>query len=263
MKKLMTILGLALSTASAFADAQLYEMQLTVKTTLTKSGSVKMVACDCRTDESGLYRTQGTMKIKGVIWGCDCGTLLKGEPYVSPTNVYGYIFWNETTKQPLGVKLEWPIGNRITASAKKAEVVWKLYSEDGTFFLVGSGFGTIKDTVSKDPCYLVTSWFPSLSGSFAGWVMPDAVVTSAGTPEECGWCKKIPATPSVSEIAKGWGICAECSPNTTNLASAAFGTWKIKYNAKISKKLENAGEKQIEKITDAYPFPSYVKSVME
>lgn len=39
MKKLM-MAGLLFMAGAAFADAQFYEMQLTVKTTVTKSGKV-------------------------------------------------------------------------------------------------------------------------------------------------------------------------------------------------------------------------------
>ena len=89
--------------------------------------------------------------------------MIKGIPYTSTTNAFGCFFWNETSKKPLNVKLSWPICNRIDSSATKAEVVWTLTSDDGTFNLTGAGFDSIKDIASKDPCMLVNSCFPFMS----------------------------------------------------------------------------------------------------
>ena len=263
MRKLMIMLGLGIMAGGVFADAQFYEVEIKVTTTQTRSGTAKMIACDLRTDTNTLYRKQGKVKIKGAIWGCDCGTLVRGIPFTSTTNAFGYFFWNETTKQPLAVKLDWPICNRIDLSAKKAEVVWRLASEDGTFFLLGSGFGVLKDTATKEPCTLVTSYFSKLDGSFAGWMMPDAIVTTKGTSEICTWCTKVPGKEEVTAFALGWPICSDkmgavCFACEENLASAAYGTWKIKYNAKASKRLENSTV-----LTDAYTFPSYVVEAMK
>ena len=66
MKKLMIAAITALAGGVALADAQVYEMQLTLKTTVTRSGQVKFVACDCPVDDYNLYRAQGTVKIKGL-----------------------------------------------------------------------------------------------------------------------------------------------------------------------------------------------------
>ena len=262
MKKILMTLTSVLSASALYADAQFYEMDIAVKTTKTRSGAVKSVACDCRTDlaAGGLYRKEGTVKIKGVIWGCDCGTLIKGIPFTNKSAPFGYFFWNVTDQKPLNVTLSWPIANRIDTKATKAEVVWILSSEDEAlpFYIVGSGFGTLKDTVTKDPCKLLTSWFVSLSGNFAGWMAPGAVVTSKGTPETCTWCEKIAGTPEVSSVAKGLAICGDCRAcSDGNIGSAAYGTWKIKYNASISAKLQKAAA-----VTDVYAFPPYVRSLM-
>ena len=132
MKKMLITLTSVLSAGALYADAQFYEMDLTVSTTKTRSGKVNGIACDCRTDlESGnLYRKEGTVKIKGVIWGCDCGTLIKGEPFTTTTAPFGYFFWNVTDRKPLNVTLSWPIANRIDKKATKTEVVWTLTSDD-------------------------------------------------------------------------------------------------------------------------------------
>ena len=265
MKKVIMTLTAILSAGVIYADedAQFYEMDITVKTTKTRSGKVEMISCDCRTDENGLYRKQGTVKIKGAIWGCGCGTLTKGEPFTTASAPFGYFFWNVTDKKPLNVTLSWPIANRIDKKANKTEVVWVLTSDDKDlpFHLVGSGFGTLKDTVTREPCMLQTSRFVSIKGSCAGWMAPDAVVTTKATEGECNWCKKVEGTPAVTSVAKGWTICSDCSAADENSGSAAYGTWKIKYNASVSARMEN--DKNVSVITDVYSFPSYVKSVRE
>lgn len=260
MNKLMMVL-VVLACGSALADAQFYEIDLKVKTTVTASGTPKMVSCDLRTDESTLYRKQGTVNIKGVIWGCDCDTLIKGEPYTSSTNAFGYFFWNATTKKPLNVQLRWPIANRIDKSANKSELTWILESEDGLFYLVGSGFGKLQDDVlkDKDNCTLVSSILAPASGSFAGWMLPGAVVTVKATKGTCNWCEKIEGTEAVTAVASGWPICLECGEScSVNQASSAHGSWKVKYNKKASAKLQTAS-----KVTEAYAFPAYVKAVMD
>lgn len=270
MKKLIVAVFAASMMSSVFADAQAYEMQITVKTTSSVPGHAKMVSCDCRTDTNDLYRAQKTMKIKGLIWGCDCGTLTKGIPYTSSTNAYGCFFWNETTRKPLNLKLSWQIANRIGAKATDMEATWYLMSNESetnhpSFFLMGSGFGKLKDTSTKDPCRLVTSIVNSLNGNCAGWMTPGSIVTTKATAGTCSWCEKVAGTEEQVAVARGWGLCSDCEDGTGSdlEGSAAFGTWKIKFNKKVSKKMESKISGEEMKITDFYDFPSYVRSVMD
>lgn len=262
MKKVLFALTSTVMAAALYADAQFYEMDITAKTTVTKSGKVAWIACDCNTDENTLYRKQGTIKIKGAIWGCDCGTLIKGEPFTSATNAFGYFFWNVTDRKPLNVVLKWELCNRIDKSAKKVEAVWTLTSPDGSFHLTGAGFGTLKDTTTRQPCMLKTSWIKSMKGSCAGWMLPGAVVTTKATKDVCSWCEKIAGTPEVTASAPGLDICStggDCSPRKEgNTSSAAFGTWSVKYNKKASAALEDST-----RVTEAYLFPSYVKAIID
>lgn len=130
MKKLMVLAAVAAAGLSVLADAQLYELQLTMKTTISKSGKVSFVSCDCGGDSLGdMYRKQTTnVKIKGVIWGCDCETIAK--PSISTNGSflaekpYGYIFWNEKTRKPMNLKFKWEFLNRIDKAAKKTEGTW-------------------------------------------------------------------------------------------------------------------------------------------
>lgn len=264
MKKI-TILAAAISLGGyAFADAQVYEMQLTMKTTVSRSGQVKFVACDCPVEGDTMYRKQGTVKIKGLIWGCDCVTI--SEPQISTNSTslakaeYGYIFWNETTMRPMNLKFKWEFLNRIDKTAKKTEGTWSLTSEDGSFYVVGSGFGTVKDTTVTDPvCMRTATWIPNMAGNFAGWSTPGAIVTVKATSGECSWCKKIEGTEEQTAAAQGRSLC-DCGGSDTR--TAANGTWKLKFDQKASSALASTS-KSVESITQVYAFPAYVKSVIE
>lgn len=260
----MVLLASLAAGGFAFADAQVYEMQLTMKTTVTKSGKVKFVSCDCPVDSYELYRKQGTVKIKGLIWGCDCVTI--SQPQVSTNSAslataeYGYIFWNETTGKPMNLKFEWEFLNRIDSTGDKAEGTWTLSSEDGLFRLTGSGFGTIKDTTVKDPiCMRTATWLMNMTGNFAGWSTPGAIVTAKATSGKCSWCEKVAGTEEQTASAVGWSMC-DCGGSDKR--TAASGSWKLKFNQKASKALSSTA-KPVESITQVYRFPDYVKSVIE
>ena len=264
MKKLMIVADAAVMGGSALADAQVYEMQLTVKTTVTKSGQVKFVSCDCPVDSYDMYRKQGTVKIKGLIWGCDCVTISKPQISTNSTSLatseYGYIFWNETTKKPLNLRFTWELLNRIDKTGQKAEGTWVLSDDEGLFYIMGAGFGSVKDTIVRQPeCQRTATWVPSMTGNLAGWSTPGAIVTVKATEGECSWCEKIAGTEEQTAYAVGWTLC-DCGESDER--TAASGTWKLKYNAKASKILSDKS-KAVESVTQAYNFPAYVKSVIE
>ena len=266
IKKSIVMLATAAMGAVAMADAQVYEMQLTLKTTVTKFGKVKFVSCDClgENDDAVLYRKQGTVKIKGLIWGCDCGTIsepdISGEGDSLAKSSFGYIFWNETTKKPLNLNFEWVLLNRIDNTAKKSEGVWVLSDEDGLFSVTGAGFGMVKDTTAKKPiCERTATWIQSMNGNLAGWSTPGAIVTVKATKGECSWCEKVDGTDEETASALGWSLC-ECSDSDER--TAASGTWRLKFNARSAKILSDSS-KSVQSITEAYNFPSYVKSVIE
>ena len=122
--------------------------------------------------------------------------------------------------------------------------------------IMGSGFGTVKDTTQREPvCRRTATWVPKMNGNFAGWSTTGAIVTAKATDGVCTWCDKIAGTEEKTASAPGWSLCL-CGESDKR--TAAFGTWTLKYNAKASKKLMTA-----EKVTDVYAFPSYVKDVIE
>lgn len=257
MKKLAILAASAAMVLGAFADAQVYEMTITVKSTLAKSGSVTPVVCDTPADETGLYRKQSTVKIKGLFWGCDCETIADPQPVANDQDVFGYIFWNETTREVIAADFSWKTLNRIDKKLKKAEGSWVL-SGDDEFYLVGAGFGTVKDEIAKAACTFKEVILTPMSGNVAGWMTMSSTIVSKGKADVCKKCQTIEGSDDLSAIAPGWSLCW-CSEDSE--LTAISGTWKLKYLAAASKKWKKS---EVDgKITEVYSFPSYVRSYIE
>jgi hypothetical protein len=258
MKKSILVAASALSSLFVFADAQVYEMTITLKSTVAASGKITPVVCDMPEQEVSLYRKQSTVKIKGLFWGCDCETIAEPQFVTSATATYGYIFWNETTHQVLDSEFAWHVLNRIDKKLKKAEGAWTIGSTDAEVFLAGSGFGTVKDDVSKAACTIDSVILSPMSGNCAGWLSLPAI-TVKGSSGDCPKCgEATEGTDDTVTVAPGWSLCA-CGEGSE--FTAATGTWKLKYHAAASKKWQKA-ETDFS-ITKAYSFPSYVKTFIE
>ena len=78
--KVLALAAALLAGTTVFADAQVYEMTLTLKTTLTAKGKITPLCATLPDDDTGLYRKQGTVRIKGLFWGCDCATIAEPQP---------------------------------------------------------------------------------------------------------------------------------------------------------------------------------------
>ena len=258
MKKSILIAASALSSLFVFADAQVYEMTITLKSTVAASGKITPVVCDMPEQEVNLYRKQSTVKIKGLFWGCDCDTIAEPQFVTSATETYGYIFWNETTHRVLDSEFAWHVLNRIDKKLKKAEGAWTIGGTDAEVFLAGSGFGTVKDAVSKSTCTIDSVILSPMSGNCAGWLSLPAI-TIKGSPGECQRCGEVTeGTEDIESVAPAWSLCA-CAESSGY--TAAFGTWKLKYQAAASKKWKESDTSL--SITKVYSFPSYVKSYIE
>ena len=259
MKKLMVILSMVVAAFGAFADAQVYEMTITLKSTVAKKGKITPVVCDIpSTDEVGdIYRKQATVKIKGLFWGCDCETIAEPEKISDPSATYGYVFWNETSHKVIDGDFAWALLNRIDSKCKKTEGAWTLADDDG-LNLVGAGFGTVKDTVDKGACAILSTIVTPMSGNCAGWLAVPETVVSKGKQEICEKCSVIEGSDDVVAIAPGWSLCA-CEDGSE--FTAASGTWKLKYNASAAKKWAKVDAAT--SITKVYNFPAYVKSYIE
>ena len=253
MNKINVFAAAALLTFGAFADAQVYELTLTLKTTVTKSGSITSVVCDTPSSEVNLYRKRSTVKIKGLIWGCDCDTIANPAKSSDPTETYGYIFWNETTHQVIDSEFAWKVLNRIDKKLNKAEGAWTIEADD--LVLLGGGFGDVKDSVSKATCTITSTILTPMSGNVAGWMGLPSVVVTKGTADDCYKCQVIEGTDEVVAFAPGWSLCT-CDEGSES--TAVSGTWKLKYLSSASKKWGSVDASA--SITTVYSFPSYVVS---
>lgn len=256
MKKLMVAVATAAMIGAASAsDAQVYDMTLTVKTTQCKETKVSQALEDYLNNDANSsattwgnkgdvigLRKQATRKMAGVIWGCDCETIAYPEWRTYRQNkktVGGYVFWDLATKEHFYIprtRFFWAVLNRIDAM-NKIEGSWILANRvgDTAFWFAGAGFGSVKGADCG-------SYITSMSGNFAGFRKP------TGGTADCIFCDDI-------EDCLAETFCYDCSLNaeTTEL-TAAYGTWKLKYNKAASKKLSKTG-----RITKSYSSNSFKK----
>lgn len=259
MKKCMVLGVAAIAALCAFADAQVYEMTMTLKTTVTAKGKIVSVVCDTPSSEVDLYRKQSTVKIKGLFWGCDCETIADPVKATGTKDVYGYVLWNETTKEVIESDFAWKLLHRIDKKLKKAEGAWTVGDVGDELFLAGGGFGSVKDEVSKSNCTLDSVILNNMSGSVAGWMVEPEAIVSKGKSKECSWCEYKEAEDEVVAYAPGWSLCAceEASELT-----AVSGSWKLKYLAASAKKLSKI-DPNVSGILTIYSFPGYVSKYLK
>ena len=236
----------AFAANSAQLDAQVYDVNLTVKSTACREIKyTRTIAtlegldyADVRKEKLSVRR-QASTKIAGVIWGCECETI--ANPAWRLYNVAsdgthrtigGYLFWNVGGEHPFNVfttTFKWAVFNRID-NGDKAEGVWALANADidNTVAFLGAGFGKVTGT----NCRTVLS---SMNGNFAGFLLAGSDASG------CAFCGGQPCT--------AWQVCP-CTYAYYDLSlTAAYGSWKIKYNKSASQKLRRNG-----KITQSYNF---------
>ncbi len=250
---LMAALAFVSTAALAADEAQVYEFTLTLKSTIARKGSTSSVVCDSPENDTGLFRKQGSVRVKGLIWGCGCETIADPVKISDPSATYGYIFWNITTGQVLDGEFAWKILNRIDKTLRKAEGVWML--EGDSFTLVGGGFGTVKDTVDRECCVIENTVISSMNGNCAGWFTMPSTVVGKGKEEICTKCSMVAGTEDVVAVAPGFSLC-DCDEGSE--LTAVSGTWRLKYSAALTRKWTSAGA--FDSITSIYSFPSYVVS---
>ena len=251
MNKVALVLFAAMASAGIYArDPYVYDVHMKVKTTVAKQGKVvkacQLIDGGTNSLSSVTYRKQGTVTVRGLIWGCECDTFAGSFGYTKPTED-GCYFWNVTDARPLANGIAtWPVFNRIDKNMKKAEGTMELVA-DGWHLLCG-GFGRA-DVIDSSIGRL-----NSLKGSFGGWRMaPTWTYTLYGEP--CTFCDSGTADITYTEAALAWSMCA-CA--VASERTTAFGTWSIKYNSSLSSRLRDSTS-----ITDVYSFPSYVKAAMD
>jgi hypothetical protein len=243
MKKLIIVAAAAAMTGAAFADAQVYDAKLSVKTTACKSGKFSKALAKSTVwsnyfgyekGDQVSYRKQASLTIQGVIWGCDCDTIAdprwRNYGVVARTGkstVGGYAFWYAgNTAVPLQlpyVKFGWAVLNRID-DMSKIEGTWMLGDpvQGEALFFLGAGFGTVKNY--NDDC---DSYIKSIKGNFAGFIQG-----GDGGDNGCIFC----GAEAYGCLVAPFCVCA--NPFDSTELSAAYGTWSIKYNSSASKKLK-------------------------
>jgi len=276
MKKLMIAAAVAVSCVAVshgnetLPEAQVYEVKVTVKTTVANKGvlSPKKNPFVLDGTSSIIYRKQGSQTWKGLIWGCDCETIF-GIWGTLPGNnevVSGVAIWN--AKKPYDIVLlddmHWHVMNAIDQQGTKCECAWTIgeSTDTSSAFLSFAGFGTLKLKTIKEEGNLVLdgcgSYINSVSGSVSGW-MPAPRIETAGRAAICTFCGVIDeGEEGTSETAEAWNYCP-CLGDTDRDFTAVSGSWSIKYSASLSKKLAGATS-----IIEVYKkFPSSVEMAIK
>lgn len=248
--------GVLASFAEETKSAQLYDIKITVKTTVAKNGKLSPNS-NPFVYESGtvIYRTQGSRKWTGVVWGCECDAISGEWKVINELggSVAGCVIWDG--KSPNDIlfmdNITWRLLNAIDTKGTKCEASWTIgnSSDVSKAFLAFSGFGTLS---LANGCL---SYVKSLSGNVAGWMPAPAYVTK-GTPMVCTFCGiSDPGSSDSYESALAWDYCP-CDELGDSDNTAVSGTWSLKYNASLSKKLSEKAS-----ILDVYTkFPASVKN---
>lgn len=272
MKKLMIAAAAVAMIGSAFADAQVYEYKLSLKSTTCKENKaidgylIKMGLME--KGEEIVYRTPASLTIKGVSWGCECDEALAGFWGTTENNDntwHGLTFWNTKNGAFLGagkddptiyngVEFEWDMLNRIGKKASEVELAFSIIPSgeavDDNFELKLAGTGKItdklvidKDTEDVSDC---NSYIASVKGSVAGYVNPEAGIVV------CNYCEEYDVYCDVYQFC-------DCGDDLTDPdRTVAYGTFTMKYNSAASKKLKTSA-----RIATAYSgFPKNVKAVL-
>lgn len=245
MKKAVAAFAAVLA-LGAGADALVYNFTANLKTTVAQKGSVKAAILTCLDEsETMVYRKQGTVKIQGLIWGCDCDPIANPPPFTNGESD-GFAFWNVTDKSIItDIDFQWLVLNRINNTGKNVEGAWSFASECYQFW--GGGFGTVK--LDGEEFYL-----DKMSGNMAGVKCAPVYFKKGWKKNDCPFCGEGIGEDDEYIVAIGWPLC-ECGEEDE--LTAVSGTWNIKINAPATKKLNKTTS-----IFNAFTFPSYVKNYL-
>ena len=270
MKKLMIAAAAVAMIGSAFADAQVYEYKLSLKSTTCKEAKavnsyLTKMGLYIKGDEI-VYRTPASLTIKGVSWGCECDEALAGVWGTTENNDnawHGLTFWNTKNGNFLGgvyngVEFEWDMLNRIGKKASEVELSFTIVpsgdATDDNFELKLAGAGKITDKIAillddegkPDEVSDCNSYISSVKGSVAGFVNPEAGIIV------CNYCEEYEVGCDVYQFCD----CGDDLSDDTR--TVAYGTFTMKYNSSASKKLRTSA-----KIASSYSgFPKSVKAAL-
>jgi hypothetical protein len=209
--------------------------------------------CGTKETEEVYYMTDTTRKLKGYIWMCEYAC--EDEPS------YNCVIWDEKNKCPVIAYYGTDDVQRVSASdvfsydkkADKATMTFEFagvdFSGEEAIRVVATGLnGKIERPKGKD-CYV-----KSISGHATGlirYIKPSYTV--GGENATCNFCTGPDPLETYEDIAKLLPLCAACGFESWCFAEDApdmvpcSGTWKIKYNKKVS-----TGTKSISQLIPSY-----------
>ena len=247
-----------------FAAAQVYDLTITAKTTQAQRGKLKKNHPFDSSTDAVVYRKQTTRKWTGVIWGCECESIMGVWGTVGDKNqVAGAVIWD--TKKPYSILLlddmHWHVLNAFDKTGDKVEGAWTIgESTDGSgAFLSFAGFGTLNVRYTTNPCedpeLNCGSYVKTMSGNVAGW-MPAPSLTTLGKTGRCTFCGDVieEGEDDTVDMAVAWNYCPCMDFDSVEL-TAVSGSWTLKYNVSLSNALLEE-----ESILSVYKkFPDNVK----
>ena len=237
MKKLVMVATMAICGAVfAASEYQVYDFTMNVET--TKAKGMTETACG----DEYIYRDAGKQKIKGIIAGCGCASILANG---SCQNAL-VILWNETThSQITNAEFATWIVQRIAKKNNKVEHIAKIVTDE--FEVMLGGIGTY--SINKNDANL--DHVNTINGKFGGFAnAPYHVIY--------GSCSACAATPDIINQSEATTICdCACEISDDAATTPYFGTYTIKYNKNKSAKTSKNG------ISNAsFGAPAYVNVML-
>jgi hypothetical protein len=218
MKKLVVMAAALVAAASSYAQcapgpdpveagpcAQVYTLEISIKTTIAKSGSLTIDNGDCA--PAGItgvcYRVISSKSYKGYYWNCECGCELFQDNVLD--------LYNKKTDLPEVITgtIDWDLIQKIGKKNTEIEAAFGIEGATAEFYLMGFGkFDTKNDRVS------------SISGNVQAFLIPPYCTV------DCA-----PGT-----FAPAYDLCAPILiPNMNE--TIGYGSFSMKYDSSKSKKL--------------------------
>lgn len=188
-----------------------YEFKASLTTTAAKFGKVSWKDdCGDKYTEVTCYREKGKKTIKGYYYACDCVCDL------ADTDMFDLVLWDDKVKGCAEVvDFDFVLLQTFGKKLDKVEAFFELAtSENGEYFAAGQGKVDTKNGLVK-----------SISGDIVGLLdAPDC------QDDECEDGDDFP------EDLRFGAICEDAAA-LDEASTAAFGSWSLKYNKSLSKKL--------------------------
>jgi hypothetical protein len=188
--------------------AVVYNFKATLTTTVDKYGKITVkndLGCGDYEKETfkSCYREKGKKTLNGYYYACECACDL------ADTDAFGLVLWDAKTKcLDEEAAIEWDILQTFGKKFDKVEAMIYLATADGEFFAAGMGSVDTKKEIVK-----------SISGNIVGAVACD---------ETCLDC--------CDEDFRFGSVC-EDADILDEENTVAYGSWSLKYNSSLSKKL--------------------------